>query len=81
MKNENNKLKMRKFSDMIKEKDNEEGIMSVAEKKEKESQSKKLILFNILDILKKYTDESHRLSQKQIQERGTNHTKRVTIAR
>ena len=72
MKNENNKLKMRKFSDMIKEKDNEEGIMSVAEKKEKESQSKKLILFNVLDILRKYTDEDHRLSQKQIQERLKN---------
>lgn len=31
-------------------------------------QSKKLILFNILDILKKYSDENHRLSQKQIED-------------
>lgn len=30
-------------------------------------QSKKLIIMNILDILKKYTDEEHRLSQKEIQ--------------
>lgn len=29
-------------------------------------QSKKLIIINILDILKKYTDEDHRLSQKEI---------------
>lgn len=29
-------------------------------------QSKKLIIINILDILKKYTDENHRLSQKEI---------------
>ena len=29
-------------------------------------QSKKLIIMNILDILKKYTDEDHRLSQKDI---------------
>ena len=31
-------------------------------------QAKKLILFNILDILRKYSDENHRLSQKQIEE-------------
>ena len=31
-------------------------------------QSKKMILFNVLDILKKYTDENHRLSQKEIEE-------------
>lgn len=31
-------------------------------------QSKKLIIMNILDILKKYTDENHRLSQKEIQD-------------
>ena len=29
-------------------------------------QSKKLLIINILDILKKYTDENHRLSQKKI---------------
>ena len=29
-------------------------------------QPKKLIIINILDILKKYTDENHRLSQKEI---------------
>ena len=43
--------------------------MSDKKKEKKESQSKKLVLFNILDILRKYTDETHRLSQKQIQER------------
>ena len=31
-------------------------------------QPKKLIIINILDILKKYTDEDHRLSQKQIED-------------
>ena len=31
-------------------------------------QPKKLIIMNILDILKKYTDENHRLSQKEIQD-------------
>ena len=31
-------------------------------------QPKKLIIMNILDILKKYTDEDHRLSQKEIAE-------------
>ncbi len=30
------------------------------------AQSKKLLIINILDILKKYTDENHRLSQKEI---------------
>ena len=30
-------------------------------------QPKKLIIMNILDILKRYTDENHRLSQKEIQ--------------
>lgn len=34
----------------------------------KEKQPKKLVLFNILDILKRYTDENHRLSQKEIEE-------------
>ncbi len=34
-----------------------------------DKQSKKLILFNILDILRKYTDENHRLSQKEIQDK------------
>lgn len=29
-------------------------------------QSKKMLIMNILDILKKYTDENHRLSQKEI---------------
>ncbi len=29
---------------------------------------KKLIIINILDILKRYTDENHRLSQKEIQD-------------
>ena len=29
---------------------------------------KKLIIINILDILKRYTDENHRLSQKDIQD-------------
>ena len=29
-------------------------------------QPKKLLIINILDILKKYTDENHRLSQKEI---------------
>ena len=27
---------------------------------------KKLLIINILDILRKYTDENHRLSQKEI---------------
>lgn len=31
-------------------------------------QPKKLLIFNILDILRKYTDADHRLSQKEIQE-------------
>lgn len=31
-------------------------------------QPKKLLIFNILDILRKYTDTEHRLSQKKIQE-------------
>ena len=31
-------------------------------------QSKKLIIMNILDILKRYTDENHRLCQKEIQD-------------
>ncbi len=31
-------------------------------------QPKKLIIMNILDILRRYTDENHRLSQKEIQE-------------
>ena len=31
-------------------------------------QPKKLISMNILDILKKYTDENHRLSQKEIRD-------------
>ena len=31
-------------------------------------QQKKLLILNILDILKKYSDESHRLSQKDIAE-------------
>lgn len=29
-------------------------------------QPKKMLIINILDILKKYTDENHRLSQKEI---------------
>ena len=29
-------------------------------------QPKKLLIMNILDILRKYTDENHRLSQKEI---------------
>lgn len=29
-------------------------------------QPKKMLILNILDILKRYTDEEHRLSQKQI---------------
>ncbi len=29
-------------------------------------QPKKLLIINILDILKRYTDENHRLSQKEI---------------
>ena len=33
-----------------------------------EKQSKKLLILNILDILRKYTDADHRLSQKEIQE-------------
>ena len=33
-----------------------------------EKQPKKLVLFNILDILRKYTDENHRLSQKEIED-------------
>lgn len=33
-----------------------------------ERQSKKLLILNILDILRKYTDADHRLSQKEIQE-------------
>ena len=32
-------------------------------------QPKKLVLFNILDILRKYSDENHRLSQKEIEDR------------
>lgn len=31
-------------------------------------QPKKLLIFNILDILRKYTDADHRLSQREIQE-------------
>ena len=31
-------------------------------------QPKKLTIMNILDILKRYTDENHRLSQKEIQD-------------
>ena len=31
-----------------------------------ESQPKKLMIINILDILKRYSDEEHRLSQKDI---------------
>lgn len=31
-------------------------------------QPKKMIIINILDILKRYTDENHKLSQKQIAE-------------
>ena len=31
-------------------------------------QPKKLLIINILRILQKYSDENHRLSQKQIQE-------------
>lgn len=31
-------------------------------------QPKKLAIVNILDILKRYTDEDHRLSQKDIQD-------------
>ena len=31
-------------------------------------QPKKLLIINILDILRKYTDENHRLSQKEIVE-------------
>ena len=31
-------------------------------------QTKKLVLFNILDILRRYTDPEHRLSQKEIQD-------------
>lgn len=34
----------------------------------REKQSKKLVLFNILDILRKYTDQDHRLSQREIQD-------------
>ena len=30
------------------------------------AQPKKMLIMNILDILKKYTDENHRLSQKEI---------------
>ena len=30
----------------------------------REKQPKKLVLLNILDILRRYTDENHRLSQK-----------------
>ena len=33
-----------------------------------EKQPKKLLIMNILDILQKYTDEDHRLSQKKIEE-------------
>jgi len=33
-----------------------------------EKQPKKLVLFNILDILRRYTDENHRLSQKEIED-------------
>lgn len=29
-------------------------------------QPKKMIIINILDILKRYTDENHRLSQREI---------------
>ena len=31
-----------------------------------ERQPKKMLIINILDILKRYTDEEHRLSQKEI---------------
>lgn len=40
------------------------GVLSVADR---EKQPKKLVLLNILDILRKYTDENHRLSQKEIE--------------
>ena len=33
-----------------------------------ETQPKKLIIMNILDILRRYTDADHRLSQKEIAE-------------
>ena len=33
----------------------------------REKQPKKLVLLNILDILRRYTDENHRLSQKEIE--------------
>lgn len=42
---------------------------TIGEQREYEHQSKKLALFNILDILRKYSDENHRLSQKEIEER------------
>jgi len=32
-------------------------------------QQKKLLIMNILDIFKKYTDENHRLIQKEIVEK------------
>ena len=32
------------------------------------AQPKKMLIMHILDILKKYTDEDHRLSQKEIGE-------------
>ena len=31
-------------------------------------QPKKMLIMNILDILRKYTDEDHRLSQREIME-------------
>ncbi len=52
---------------MIKE--NGEGDFCMADREDvNERKPKKLVLFNILDILRKYTDEDHRLSQKEIED-------------
>ena len=52
---------MGKKSDMMKEKDFGGSYMSEGAK-----QPKKLILFNVLDILRQYSDADHRLSQQDI---------------
>lgn len=58
-------LPMGKKTDMIKKKQESEALLMT----NGGMQSKKLILFNILDILRKYTDEKHTLSQKDIQDK------------
>lgn len=48
---------------------------------DKEKQPKKLVLFNILDILRRYTDENHRLSQKEIEDKLAGEPYNMTVDR